>query len=89
MQAQPSVGQTYRQEYSKGEAEDMASVLSLTESLSVPTGSYKDMLLTNEWSALDNPPIYEHKYYAKDIGFIMTKYLEGGFELKLIEIRHD
>jgi hypothetical protein len=55
MQAQPSVGQTYRQEYSKGEAEDWASVLSLTESLSVPTGSYKDMLMTNEWSALDNP----------------------------------
>ncbi len=89
MQAQPTVGQTYRQEYYKGEAEDWASVLSLTESVSIPFGSYSDVLMTNEWAGLDNPPIYEHKYYAKDMGFIMTKYVEGGFELKLIELRHD
>ncbi len=89
MQATPVVGETYRQEYYKGEAEDLATVLSLSESVSIPMGSYNNMLMTNEWSALDNPPVYEHKYYAKDIGFIMTKYMEGGFELKLIEIRHE
>jgi hypothetical protein len=87
MQANPTVGQTYRQEYLKSEAEDWASVLSLSETLTIPTGTYKDVLLTNEWSALDNPPIYEHKYYAKGVGFLMTKYVVGGFETKLIEIR--
>jgi hypothetical protein len=46
------------------------------------------MLMTKEWSALDTPPVYEHKYYAQGVGFIMTKYVEGGFELRLIEIRH-
>ncbi len=89
MKANPTVGETYRQEYYKGEAEDWATVLSLTESVSIPFGSYSEMLLTNEWSALDVPPIYEHKYYAKGVGFVMTKYLEGGFELKLTEIRHE
>jgi hypothetical protein len=87
MQASPTIGETYRQEYYKGEAEDWAEVLSLTETATVPTGSYKDLLMTNEWSALDNPPVYEHKYYAKGIGFIMTQYVEGGYEMKLIEIR--
>ena len=31
----------------------------------------------------------EHKYYAKDISFIMTQYVEGGYEMKLIEIRRE
>ena len=39
MQAHPKVGQTYRQEYYKGEAEDMAKVLSLNDSVKVPYGS--------------------------------------------------
>jgi hypothetical protein len=89
MEADQVVGDTYRQEYYRGEAEDWASVLSLSETAAIPTGSYRDLLMTNEWSGLDNPPIYEHKYYAKGIGFIMTKYVEGGYELKLIEIRHE
>jgi hypothetical protein len=89
MQANPAIGETYRQEYYKGEAEDRAEVLSLTETATVATGSYTDVLMTNEWSALDNPPVYEHKYYAKDIGFIMSKYLEGGYEVGLIEVRHE
>ena len=87
MQASPTVGDTYRQEYYQGEAEDWASVLSLSESVTVPTGAYSNVLMTNEWSGLDNPPIYEHKYYAAGVGFIMTLYVEGGYELKLIEIR--
>ena len=70
------------------EAEDWATMLSLSESASIPTGSYSELLMTSEWSALDNPPVYEHKYYAKGLGFILTKYVEGGYELKLVEIRN-
>jgi hypothetical protein len=77
MQANPTVGDTYRQEYYQGEAEDWATVLGVSESVSIPLGSYDNVLKTNEWSGLDNPPIYEHKYYAAGIGFIMTKYVGG------------
>jgi hypothetical protein len=87
MQANPAVGETYRQEYYKGEAEDMASVLSLTETASTPTGSYTNVLMTNEWSAIASPVVYEHKYYAKGVGNVLTKGLSGGWELKLIEFR--
>ena len=89
MQANPQPGDPYRQEYYKGEAEDLAQVLSVTETITIPTGSYSEVLTTNEWSELDNPRVYEHKYYAKGVGFLMTKYVEGGYELKLIAIRHD
>ncbi len=88
MMANPAMGETYRQEYYQGEAEDWAEVLSLSEAVSVQTGSYQDVLMTNEWSGLDNPPVYEHKYYAEGIGLVMTKYVEGGFEMKLTEVRH-
>ena len=89
MKANPTVGETYRQEYYKGEAEDWATVLSVSESVTVPTGSYSEVLMTNEWAGLDNPPVYEHKYYANGVGNILTKGVEGGWELILVEIRHD
>ena len=86
MEANPKVGDTYRQEYYKGEAEDMASVESLSESVSVPYGAYSNLLMTKEWSALDSPPVFENKYYAKGVGFLMTKGDQTG-ELKLVGIR--
>jgi hypothetical protein len=89
MKAKPVVGETYRQEYFKGEAEDMATLVSLNETTSVPQGSYKNVWMTKEWSALENPPVIEHKYYAKGIGQIMTTGGTGkeSWKLSLIEIR--
>ena len=89
MKASPVVGDKYRQEYYTGEAEDWAEVLSLSESATVPTGSYQGVLLTNEWSALDQPPVYEHKYYAQGVGFIQEIDVTGGYQVDLIEIRHE
>jgi len=86
MPATPAPGAPYRQEYYKGEAEDMAQVMSLSESASVPQGTYDNVLTTKEWSALDKQPVIEYKYYAKDIGFIMVKEGQTG-GLQLVEIR--
>ena len=63
MQADPKVGQSYHQEYYKGEAEDMARVQSLNESVTVPYGSFDHVLVTREWTPLE-PSYDEHKYYA-------------------------
>lgn len=85
MQGHPEIGQTYRQEYYAGEAEDMAQVLSLTESAIVPIGSYTGLLLTKEWSPLE-PGIAEHKYYAQGIGLVLEVKVEGGDErMELVE----
>jgi len=86
MEANPQVGDFYRQEYYKGEAEDMAEVLSLTESASVIYGSFDSLLMTREWALLE-PGIVEHKYYAPGVGLILEVMVEGGSErVELVEI---
>ncbi len=67
MQADPKVGQTYRQEYYPGEAEDMAKVLSLDASVTVPYGFFDHVLETKEWTPLQ-PVFFEKKYYVRGVG---------------------
>jgi hypothetical protein len=76
MPADPSPGAPYRQEYLPGEAEDMARVLSIDESLQVPYGSYVQVVVTRDWSPLD-PGVAEHKHYAPGIGLIREEAVEG------------
>jgi hypothetical protein len=76
MQADPKVGQSYRQEYYVGKAEDMAKVVSLNESATVPYGSFDHVLVTKEFTPLE-PGYVEHKYYAPGIGQVSG----GGLEL--------
>jgi hypothetical protein len=86
MQAHPQLGLPYRQEYLFNEAEDMAKVLSINESTSVPYGSFNNCYMTEEWSELD-PGIVENKYYAPGIGNIRTIMVKGGTEdMKLVAI---
>jgi hypothetical protein len=68
MPAKPEVGQTYRQEYYAGEAEDFASVLSLDATAKVPFGSYTGCLQTKDVNPLDKPQQVEHKFFCKGVG---------------------
>ena len=87
MKAQPSVGEEYRQEYYAGEAEDMARVESLSESVSVPAGSYADCLKTYEWTPLE-PDLKEYKYYALGIGIVLETQVEDeSLRIELIDIK--
>jgi len=86
MEGKPQVGDTYRQEYLAGEAEDMAEVVSLSESVSVPYGSFENCLKTREWTPLE-PGIEENKYYAAETGLLMEITVKGEAErLELVEI---
>jgi hypothetical protein len=88
MQAHPKVGQTYRQEYEKGVAEDLARVLKLNGSARVPYGSFHHVLVTREWSPLD-PGQVEHKYYAAGVGNIKEVAVKGVPEtLELVNVKH-
>ena len=87
MKAAPKVGDAYRQEFYEGEAEDMAEVLSLDESVTVPVGSYANCLQTMEWSPLE-PDVVEHKFYARGVGVVLEVQVEGGSDrVELVEIR--
>jgi hypothetical protein len=71
MPAVPQLGDRYRQEYLRGEAEDMAEVVSLTERTQVLTGTYDNMVRTKETTPLE-PSVLERKYYARGIGLVLT-----------------
>jgi hypothetical protein len=81
MQAEPKVGQTYRQEYYPGEAEDMAKVQSLDASVTVPYGSFDHVLETKEWTPLE-PGFFEKKYYVRGVGP-----LGNPWDLALVDVR--
>jgi len=61
-----TVGDSYRQEYYQGEAEDMAEVVSLKEKAVVPYGSFENCVKTKDWSALE-PEVIEYKYYSPSV----------------------
>jgi hypothetical protein len=87
MPANPKVGQTYRQEYSKGVAEDRARALKLDGSTSVPYGSFDHVLVTYEWTPLE-PNIAERKYYAPGVGTVLEVAVKGPMErLELVDVK--
>ncbi len=86
MKAKPEVGQAYRQEYYKGNAEDMAKAINLSGSASVPYGSFKDCLVTEDWTSLE-PGVLMNKYYAPGVGPVKEDMVKGGSErLELVSI---
>jgi hypothetical protein len=87
MLADPQPGDTYRQEFYEGEAEDIARVLALDESVTVPHGSFDAVLRTEDWTPLE-PKIRENKFYARGIGVVFERLVRGGKEvLRLVEVK--
>jgi hypothetical protein len=77
MLADPTAGRAYRQEYYVGEAEDMAQVDRIGQTVSVPFGDYEDVIVITEWTPL-SPDTVEEKYYAPGIGMIKEAGVQGG-----------
>ena len=83
MPAHPRVGQSYRQEYYKGKAEDRGRVLSLDKRATVPFGTFNHLLETRDYTRLE-PNATEHKFYAKGVGPILTLAVHGGGREELV-----
>ena len=79
MEANPKVGDRYRQEVAIGVAEDMAQVRRLNKPACVPYDCFDDLLLIKEWTPLD-PGVVDYKYYAAGVGFILSVMVKGGDE---------
>ena len=65
----PKPGITYRQEYYKGKAEDMGTVIAVGKKVTTPYGSFDDCLQTRDWSLIDKT-INEYKYYCPNVAFM-------------------
>jgi hypothetical protein len=86
MLADPQVGDTYRQEFYAGQAEDVAKVYAADESITVPKDSYDLILVTEDWSLL-TPDVHERKWYAPNIGVVFEETISGGSgTLSLIDL---
>ena len=79
MPARPEVGASYRQEHFAGEAEDEAEVLGVAEQVTVPFGTFTDVVKTLDTTPLQ-PEIVEHKLYAPGVGFVLAIDVAGGNE---------
>ncbi|MGH2691736.1 MAG: hypothetical protein ACRDHM_04465, partial [Actinomycetota bacterium] len=86
MLGDPRAGDTYRQEFYEGEAEDIATVVTLTDTVKVPFGSFEDVLKTEDTNPLE-PKVLENKYYAPGVGVVFEELVHGeeGF-LELVDV---
>jgi len=78
MPAHPRVGQSFRQEYYKGHAEDHFKIVSLKGNL----------MTTHEWTPLE-PRVLDRKVYKRGIGTTREASIRGGREyLHLVSVKH-
>jgi hypothetical protein len=77
MKADPRPGDAYRQEFYRGQAEDMGKVVRIGASETVPFRSLDGLLVTQDWTPLE-PKVVEEKFYAKGIGLVLETTVRGG-----------
>lgn len=86
--AHPRAGQTRRQEYYRGHAEDHFRVLDRSARVRVPLLSSRNAVLTKEWTPLE-PGVVDHKYYVRDIGVVSERATQGPTETNnLVAVTH-
>jgi hypothetical protein len=79
MEGAPKRGDTYRQEYYRGHAEDQARVLGGGGAVRVPAARFRHTLRTVERSRLE-PGARELKFYAAGVGEIKSRVIRGDHE---------
>lgn len=87
MPAKPRVGQTYRQEYHRGVAQDRAEVLARNQRAETPLRHFRGALLIGESTPLE-PEVLDLFLYARGVGAVLAVEVSGGTErLELIRFR--
>jgi hypothetical protein len=79
MPAHPKLGQTARQEYLKGEAEDRFRVVDLAGAVDAPFTGKRTALVTEEWTPLE-PGVLDRKLYVRGIGLAAEHSVKGGHD---------
>jgi hypothetical protein len=75
----PRSGIAYRQYYWPRHAEDQAKVLGVKRTVTAPAGSYRNVLVTIETSAIE-PGVAEKKYNAPGVGVVKEQVVRGNHE---------
>ena len=86
MKANQNVGDSYRQEYYKGEAEDIRNTVAVGVTVATHMGVYTDCVKVYDWTPLDKTS-KEHKYYCpKTSSLVLNEDLETGKRSELTSI---
>ena len=89
MTAVPAVGDTHRQEYLAGYAEDYYAVDRLGGTTQTPYRSFTGLVQTREWTPLE-PDVVSRKLYAKGVGLVKELNTKGPSEtLSLYDVTTD
>jgi hypothetical protein len=88
MPAHPHPGESGRQEFSRGQAQDHYRVLQLKARVRTPGASSRSGLLTIEWTPLE-PGVIDHKLYVKGIGTALEQTVKGGDERNILVAVHN
>lgn len=71
MKANPQIGDSYKQEYYPGQAEDMGEVVGFA-AVTIPYGTFENCLQTRDWTPLE-PGADEYKYYCPEVGNVVLE----------------
>ena len=86
MEAHPAVGDFYRQEFLLNDAEDLAEVASVDESVTLSSNAtYSHCLKTTETSPIE-PDTLENKLYAPNVGNVLVVDVTAGERSELVRI---
>lgn len=86
MKAEQRVGDSYRQEFYAGYAEDMRDTLAVGETVSTKSGTYTDCVKVYDWTPLEKNA-REHKYHCPQVGaLVLTEDLETGSRSELVSV---
>jgi hypothetical protein len=84
MEAAPTVGHSFAHDATKNDF----AVLSTSETVKVPYGSFDNAVVTKEWSPLE-PDIETHKFYARGVGAVRDVAVKGPTEeFVLVKVDH-
>ncbi|GEM_PF-1136775 len=86
IKANQKLGDSYRQEYYKGKAEDMRDVISINETVKTKRVTYTGCVKVYDWTPLD-PKSKEHKYYCPEVGaLVLNEHLVQGKRTELVNV---
>jgi hypothetical protein len=84
MPGNPRVGETFRQEYLKGIAEDMGTIVATDAKVTVPHATFENCLQVHDWTLLK--PGADVKYYCPAIGFMALELEKGVAGVQRVEL---
>jgi hypothetical protein len=87
-EAHPAIGDFYRQDLLLSTAEEVAQVLELDTTVTVPAGTFQHCVEIEEGTGLE-PDAREHKFYCPGVGLALDIDLVTGNRLPLVAIRRD